>query len=139
MQLSNHELEEEELYGRILTRLGIGRIEFSMSGGGDEGNIEDREFFALDGSPLPQRESRKKLEEILFPQEFGFSVSLLEKLDNLANNNVGDYSNGNGGSASAVLELVDGRCECTETSFTEWEDDEEPEEDEWDEDDDLEP
>jgi|TARA_R110002051_G_scaffold161231_1_gene232850 hypothetical protein len=128
----------EPWLAKIMLGLGVASIEANFSGGGDEGCMDDMIIYPREGSVKSASEIEEHLESLKIRQAANLQPSFLDKLKENIESDVeplGDYANGDGGSAWIRIAITDHGAYVEGSDFTAYA----PEEDEFEEDEDWQP
>ena len=123
--------------GLYLNRKNVAEIEAWLSGGGDEGQIDDIEYLSRDGERMPGHAITEDLRSRVLhsgsahPRDF--HQCLQEIIDDFADS-LGDYVNNEGGSIHLRLGVSESGITMTEGHFTPGEYDDEFDDDEFEDD-----
>ena len=125
--------EDDDFEGSIpkwvslaLIRIGVQKITFSFSGGGDSGQMDDLEIFDMNGGMIPSREVSKALEEIRVRNPHGRASDAWNMLLQAAEDDAsacGDYYNNDGGSVYLEYEASNGLMKNVTSDITYYDED----------------
>lgn len=137
MRLSDNLLTKEQWLGKLLSDLGIGRLEYRMSGSGDSGDIDSIDVFPADGQNYIESEDLiDRMRQVKAPGKYGIEdlAAVMSHYAEEAVSQNGNWYDNEGGQGGVDLIVVNGELQ-EESSWVEaWPEEDDPD---YDDDDDF--